>query len=381
MEGGVKRPAAEELINTKKPRTESSTPETSEPPGSPDHQKLKAIKQQIEYYFSDQNLKRDQFFHTKISSNEEGWLEIKWILGCRKIQELNGNETNILEALKDSHLETKTEGDTIFIRRKTPLPSFEKPESKGNKKSLKSAPRIAGDIHKLGCLLAVSQVPEEVTWNMIREAAEAEVLKLCDGVKMQYNGKDCFRLRFASTINPNKTCYLYWRPFTEDLKILKQFNKLTINGVDMPVAFVDDVATATAVFDNLPPMLRNDRDKDFIERRRKLSGKPLKLADTEFASVEHLRKCCRELLEKTDPDTEVKEEAQAVIKAVLSYHPKAEAKLRDFKSIKAAIRTDIETDSNGSKCFFVVREDGSCEDFSLVKCFENLARNPPYLVE
>ena len=44
------------------------------------------IKNQIEYYLSDANLEKDQFFHDKISSSEEGYLDLKYILKCNKIK-------------------------------------------------------------------------------------------------------------------------------------------------------------------------------------------------------------------------------------------------------------------------------------------------------
>lgn len=35
-----------------------------------------SIKKQMEYYLSDLNLKKDDFFHEKISSAPEGWIDI-----------------------------------------------------------------------------------------------------------------------------------------------------------------------------------------------------------------------------------------------------------------------------------------------------------------
>jgi hypothetical protein len=36
----------------------------------------KAIKEQIEYYLSDKNLKKDNFFHNLITGNKEGWIDV-----------------------------------------------------------------------------------------------------------------------------------------------------------------------------------------------------------------------------------------------------------------------------------------------------------------
>ena len=49
-------------------------------------QTILEIKEQIEYYLSDANLEKDYFFHDIISSNPEGYLDLKYILKCNKIK-------------------------------------------------------------------------------------------------------------------------------------------------------------------------------------------------------------------------------------------------------------------------------------------------------
>ena len=44
------------------------------------------IKEQIEYYLSDENLKHDSFFHEKISNNPKGYLDLGLLLKCNKIK-------------------------------------------------------------------------------------------------------------------------------------------------------------------------------------------------------------------------------------------------------------------------------------------------------
>ncbi|CAK9108231.1 unnamed protein product [Durusdinium trenchii] len=67
-----------------------------------------ALRRQIEYYFSDENLKRDSFFHEKISANAEGWLDSSWILGCKRVKKLGVTADSEIEAaLQESELETQ----------------------------------------------------------------------------------------------------------------------------------------------------------------------------------------------------------------------------------------------------------------------------------
>ena len=50
-----------------------------------DKEKLNEIKNQLEYYLSDENLKKDSFFHQIISSEPDGYINIDYFLKCKKI--------------------------------------------------------------------------------------------------------------------------------------------------------------------------------------------------------------------------------------------------------------------------------------------------------
>ena len=79
----------------KRPRQDIEAPEALS-----EEEKLAALQRQIEYYFSDKNLRSDEFFHEKISENAEGWLDSSWILGCNRVKKLGvSNEEDIESAL------------------------------------------------------------------------------------------------------------------------------------------------------------------------------------------------------------------------------------------------------------------------------------------
>ena len=63
---------------------------------------LRVLRRQVEYYFSDKNLKTDWFFQEKISSEPQpGWLELCWIMSCPRIAEVHrANEQDVIEALE-----------------------------------------------------------------------------------------------------------------------------------------------------------------------------------------------------------------------------------------------------------------------------------------
>lgn len=52
------------------------------------------------------------------------------------------------------------------------------------------------------------------------------------------------------------------------------------------------------------------------------------------------------------------------LKELLAFHDKKDAKLRDFSHFAC----DVHPDHDKTRCFFVVRKDGTKEDFSVTKC-------------
>jgi len=62
-----------------------------------------------------------------------------------------------------------------------------------------------------------------------------------------------------------------------------------------------------------------------------------------------------------------------LVKGLLEHHPKGEAKRNGMVGIKVDKSTQGE-----NRCFFMVKEDGTAEDFSAKKCLDVLELNPPY---
>ena len=55
------------------------------------------LRVQIEYYLSDTNLANDEFFHSKISENSEGYIDLNLFLNCNKIKKLNSTKEDLVE--------------------------------------------------------------------------------------------------------------------------------------------------------------------------------------------------------------------------------------------------------------------------------------------
>ena len=78
--------------------------------------KKQTLQEQIEYYLSDKNLRSDHFFHEKISSHPEGFLEIKLLLNCNKIRKCGATISDVVSEIeKSAELELNTA--KTFVRR------------------------------------------------------------------------------------------------------------------------------------------------------------------------------------------------------------------------------------------------------------------------
>ena len=59
-----------------------------------------------------------------------------------------------------------------------------------------------------------------------------------------------------------------------------------------------------------------------------------------------------------------------MVKELLSYHDNSEVKQKDFKHFVV----DVHPKYMDTRCLFVVKNDGSREDFSVVKCIDKLEK-------
>ncbi|KAF4750628.1 hypothetical protein FOZ63_014838, partial [Perkinsus olseni] len=133
------------------------------------------VKRQVEYYFSDDNLRHDAFFHRKISEDSEGWLPADLVLSCNKMKQMHCTAENIEQALSEgSNLELKKENDKLFIRRTTPLPALSAPKGKKGQSGRSQLKNVT--VHDGGVVVAVRNIPEEVEWPNIKRALE-EIVK------------------------------------------------------------------------------------------------------------------------------------------------------------------------------------------------------------
>lgn len=61
-------------------------------------------------------MEADAFFHSKISENPEGWLDVDLIMNCKKIKTLSTDKNVVAESVEGSK-EVEISEDKLKIRR------------------------------------------------------------------------------------------------------------------------------------------------------------------------------------------------------------------------------------------------------------------------
>jgi hypothetical protein len=83
---------------------------------------LSKVRQQVEYYFSDANFRRDKFLRGKVAEDADGFVPLPVLLTFNRLRSLTESAEVIASALEDSS-ELELSGNRTAVRRVTPLAS------------------------------------------------------------------------------------------------------------------------------------------------------------------------------------------------------------------------------------------------------------------
>lgn len=339
---------------------------------------LPELKKQLEYYLGDTNLSRDIFFYTKIQESTDGYLPIEFIEKCNNIIKLGATRANILEAITQSeHLEASEDGESVRRIGNKDLPEFQA------QKKLKT------DSGPVNVNNHTSEAKKD------REDAEEDssvmipiILFIRDIEGLEKNGRN---LEEA---------------LGEKYQIKVPFARIGTQG-DGGHVVLDKSATEQSVIDELTTTgfvigektvkfdLGTDRDRDaFLKEhgshvnriiKRKFSKKlgkakrdmkkgwsgSLEFEGVKYPSLDAFKSRFKGLITKSKNGVELPEDGQKLLSALLKYHKNTEEKLANFK----AFTVDFHPTFEATRCFFIIREDGTKEDFSYHKCIHNLVNS------
>ena len=334
---------------------------------------IKELTKQLEFYLSDANLARDQFFHSKASETDAHFIHFEFFLKCNKVKKLGAANEDLVKAVEASEkLELNEEKDRIRRAGNPELPAF------------KAQKRLRVSGNKLG--VPVNNETDDTEKKVIpSDVLDPLILFIREVNGIPKNGK------------------LIEEEIGKKFEIKVPFARIGTSA-DGGHLLLDKQATKQEIVDELlndgfklgEKLIKfdrgTDRDRDhFLKEharhvnniiKRKFGKKlgrpdkdlkrywegPVKFLDVKYPSLEAFRSRFKGLITKTPNGGEINAEGVALLKELLKYHQKSEEKLKDVKGFTV----DFHPNFNQTRCFFIVREDGTKEDFSYHKCVHNL---------
>ena len=325
-----------------------------------DNQNLTTLKVQLEYYLTDTNLTNDEFFHSKISEDSEGYVEIGLFLNCNKVKKLNVTKEDILKALKLSQeLELNSTEDKVRRKGNMPLPELKLLKKKQKRKESDSESeeeKGEKDSYDPIILVIKSDKDTEIRWKNIQD----EFALLNPHLNVPY-------MRF-------KTNNGHIGVFNKSAEELKFNDKFTIEGVEFTVTKAEG--------DNLINFWR-DHGTHFemcIGKNKKQgkSGRTRKdinylknsvtLANEVYTDITKIKSRARTILHSNKDGEKIQAIDHDFLYDLLKFHRNFAEKSKNLDYFT----TDKPNEFQYSRCFFIVRKDGSRDDFSVYKCIERL---------
>ncbi|CAI2372682.1 unnamed protein product [Moneuplotes crassus] len=338
---------------------------------------LAAIQKQVEYYFSDKNLKKDRFFHSKISADKEGWVDISFIMNCNKVKQLTTNQEDVVEAIKDS---TEVEFDTGGVRRRgnKALPELVEEKKEEEKVEQQDDGVITERDFKNPKIVSFKvtskseENKDEPSWRDLENHLEESFPTL----KFLYSRQKEFVGQLA--ISSNRT----------DTAALSKLMKDTITIADFDYLFEEPNDEDLKEFwenhgshyemcqkQKLRKMRKRKReekaangDKDGSKKQKVEDDKQYTIAGTTYMNINKVKSKAKTIMNIKDDGQKLEGYEEEFLKEIIKHHEKHDEKMKDFSHFIV----DEHPSYRNTRCFFVVRADGTKEDFSMSKCIKKM---------
>jgi len=117
-------------------------------------------------------------------------------------------------------------------------------------------------------------------------------------------------------------------------------------------------------------MCLKNMEKSLRESEREDAKKNILFLGKKYANMVQLKTVFKNIITRTANGERIKEPYNNMLKEILKNHDKCESKTKDLEHFTV----DVHPVHSDSRCFFIVKGNGEKEDFSVIKCIENLAR-------
>jgi len=332
---------------------------------------------QVEYYLSNTNLENDEFFHHELENSAEGYLALDLIMNCNKIKKLSATYADLKDAIANSKiLELNDNKDSVRRLDKT-LPEF-----KGKKKfematraSRKNSEKSVASKN----VIAKNEEEEETSKVFV-----PHLLIITDVDGLPKNGKlmeetigEQFKTKVPYARINRSNGHLVFDKNCKDSS--EAIEKLLVDGFEFEGKKFEVIAS-----DDRERNLFNKENLAYLEKivkkkfgkSVKKAGKvvekklfvPVTFAGKKYNNFSGLSTQFKNIISKSRNGVEVDEDSSKMVRELLKLHDSSDSKLKDAKSFLV----DFHPVYKQTRCFFVVKEDGTKEDFSIHKCLNNL---------
>jgi len=349
----------------------------------PDKIKQEQICKQVEYYLSDQNLKKDKFFHDKVSSDPEGYIDVSFILSCNKIKVFTSNKDDLLKSLEGSILvERHPSDDRVRRVNNRSLPKFE--ETKDGKKNVKkhdNGPEEVVSTDSVMDELQEKDFDDPIMFSVKRnEEGKTSWKDIENAIKSDFSELRLVYTRMSEE-NEGHIGLSSRRKNEEAIKRLVE-NGLKIGDITLEIKKIEgkDLDSFWEQHGSHFVFCSNQK-KSFLKKRakklraekgeeapKKKAKKTFTISGVEYEDINKVKSKSRAILNLKKNGEVIEGKDKDFLLELLKQHEKYEQKSKDLKDI---IVNDHPEHEN-TRCFFVVRNDGTQEDFSVSKCIQNL---------
>ena len=325
------------------------------------------IKNQIEYYLSDKNLKGDQFFNDLISKDKNGYLDLEYILQCNLIKKNNWTKDQILESLKNNEKIEINENQTK-IRRKDnkPLPPLDENILLNRKRNREKENKNKKE-KKLPIILTISSDKEtELKWQDI----ESKYKSLNPSLSIIYTRFNKKEGNFG--INPPDDNNNIEEKVKKDLNFIKEFD---ISGIKFKVNMCEGKDLEKFLEENnshLELCLNQNKNKKKKKKSNTILNEAVQLGNEEYNDIAKIKEKIKKIMDEANDQMIVLDEEQTqFIKDLVKYHP--DKKIRKKTEEIPFIGVGKLNEHEYKKGFFGLDENKEKKyDFLIYKCPERI---------
>lgn len=299
---------------------------------------IPTIRRQIEYYFSDHNLVQDKFFNEKILESKDGYVTVDTVLKCQRLKNLKVTPEQLIEAIGNSE-------ELEFS-----------PESGIRRKNNRAIPPL-----KLNKKLKGSKLPEQTVNILLVNFPEESKLTWKDL-------RDAFRSKYIDT----NVVYTRLQGISGHIGVTSDANLDPILAGGIEVNNQKGTITKLSGDELLEFWKANGSHFDMCSQSHKKKGnfertKSINMGGKLFSSVSQLKNYVNSVLNGSAEGL-VDPHYHNLLTAVFRLHPNYEVKGKNLKTFAIGKHPE----HPDSKCFFIVKENGEQEDFSVSKCLQQL---------